>query len=645
MTTPYSFDEFFATNKEETVSPFLTPDSRKWGKYLSVRSALFAGFLLALAFVLSFYSTPASLAFLTAVYFLAGTPALINAIHDISNFEINIDVLMTLAAFLSVVIGSEMEGALLLVLFELSAAMEGMVEQKTRSSVLGLHKLSPRVACVIGENGLLYEKALADIVVGTHILVKAGEIIPLDGQVIEGRSYVNLIHLTGESQPIPKTIDDEVHAGAGNLDGTLTISVTRSSGDSTVNRIIKLITQAQDAKPKIEQFLDRFGKYYASTIILLSLGFALALPAFWGLPYFGTEGGVYRALAFLIAASPCALILATPTAYLSALSSCARRGILPKGGIMLDAVSTCTTVALDKTGTLTTGKLTCTAIEQLSGPPLDPTLAIAIAASLERHAVHPIAEALTTFAETKKIRVLPVENFRSIAGYGVEGTVSSPTSSYPAIIGQREFIQEKSQVALPPADQMATYLFVKESLFVFYFTDTLRTNTKKVIADLKKNNLRMVMLTGDHASIAQEVAKKLGIDEVFADLRPEDKLAKVTELSNQAPLVMVGDGINDAPALARATVGISMGKIGSATAVDASDIIFIHDDISLLGWLYKKAHQTRRILKENIALALGVILFATTPALLGWVPLWAAVILHEGGTVLVGLNSLRLLKK
>jgi len=308
---------------------------------------------------------------------------------------------------------------------------------------------------------------------------------------------------------------------------------------------------------------------------------------------------------------------------------------------MLDAVATCTTVALDKTGTLTTGKLTCTGIEQLSGPPLDQNLAIAIAASLERHAVHPIAEALTAFAEAKKIQILPVENFRSIAGYGLEGTVSS----HPAIIGQREFIQEKSQASLPPADQMATYLFVKGSLFVFHFTDTLRTDAKKVISQLKKDNLRVVMLTGDHASSAKEVAAELGIDEVFADLRPEDKLAKVTELAIQAPLVMVGDGINDAPALARATVGISMGKIGSATAVDASDIIFIHDDISLLGWLYKKAHQTRRILRENIALALGVILFATTPALLGLVPLWVAVILHEGGTVLVGLNSLRLLRK
>jgi len=641
MTAPYSFDEFFASNREETVSPFLTPDSRKWGKNLSLRSALFAGFLLVCSFVFSFYSSPASLFFLTAVYFLAGTPALINSLHDLSNFEINIDVLMTLAAFLSVVIGSQLEGALLLVLFELSASMENMVAQKTRSSVLHLHKLSPRVACIIGEDGVIYEKALGEIGIGDRILIKAGEIVPLDGEVLEGRSYVNLVHLTGESQPMAKTTGDDVPAGAGNLDGTLTIRVTRTSADSTVSRIIRLITAAQDAKPKVEQFLDRFGKYYASTIILLSLGFAIALPVFWKLPYLGPEGGIYRALAFLIAASPCALILATPTAYLSAISSCARRGILPKGGITLDAVAKCTTIALDKTGTLTTGKLTCTRVQHLSGPPLDANLVIAIAASLERHAVHPIAEALTDYAKSKNIQTLPVENFRSIAGYGLEGTIAS----HPAIIGQREFIQEKSQAALPPADKMATYLYVQGSLFAFHFTDTLRPQAQKVVEELKKQNLRVIMLTGDHASSAQSVAQELKIDEVFADLRPEDKLLKVTELVQHSPLMMVGDGINDAPALARATVGISMGKIGSATAVDASDIIFIHDDIALLDWLYKKARQTQRILRENIALALGVILLATTPALLGWVPLWIAVILHEGGTVLVGLNSLRLLKR
>lgn len=640
MTTPYSFDEFFASNREETISPFLTPGSRRWGKDLSLRTALFAALLLAIAFVLSFYSPSASSFLLAGVYFLVGTPALINAIHDVLNIEINIDVLMTMAALLSVLIGSELEGALLLVLFELSASLEGMVMQKTRSSVLKLNKISPRVACVIGSDGVIYEKAVAEIAVGTTILIKAGEIVPLDGKVIEGRSDVNLVHLTGESQPVPKTIDDEVPAGAGNLDGTLTLRVTRSSGDSTVSRIIRLITQAQEAKPRIEQFLDKFGKYYASSIIALAFAFALILPLF-NLSFLGTEGSIYRALTFLIAASPCALILATPTAYLSAISSCAKRGILPKGGITLDAVATCQTIALDKTGTLTTGKLSCTDVEQISGAPLDLKEAIGVAAALERHAVHPIAEAITSFAHSQGISMASLSDFNAVAGYGLEGVIEGKAVA----IGHKNFIEEKAQTTLPAAEKMTTYLWMKDRIFAFHFADTIRKEAKIAIENLKNENLRIVMLTGDHEVNARPVADHLGIDECFANLRPEDKLRKVTELAASSELMMVGDGINDAPALARATVGISMGKIGSATAIDASDIIFINDDISRLDWLYRKARKTHRILRENITLALIVILFATTPALLGWVPLWAAVILHEGGTVLVGLNSLRLLKK
>ena len=635
---PYSFDEFFASNREETISPFLTPDSRPWGKNLSLKSALFAGFLLALAFVMSFHSTPISLFFLAGVYFLVGTPALINAIHDLKKFEINIDILMTLAALLSVLIGSQLEGALLLVLFELSGAMEDMVAQKTRSSVLNLHKLSPRVASVVGKDGVIFEKALAEIAVDSLILIRAGEIVPLDGIVVEGQSDVNLVHLTGESQPFSKTIGDDVAAGSGNLDGTLTIRVTRSSGDSTLSRIVRLITQAQESKPRVEQFLDRFGKYYAIAIILLSFAFALLLPWILNLSFLGTEGSVYRALTFLIAASPCALILATPTAYLSAISSCVRRGILPKGGVTLDAVSRCQIVALDKTGTLTTGKLSCVDVEQIGGPPLDVKRALAIASSLERHAVHPIAEAIIHHAQNQGIDFLSVVNFKAIPGFGLEAVVDN----HEAAIGHREFIQQKTDLKLPAK---GTYLWVEGSLFSFYFTDTLKTEVKETIHRLKSENLRVIMLTGDHIVNAKPIAQNLGIDEYFADLRPEDKLKKVSELARESSLMMVGDGINDAPALARATVGISMGKIGSATAIDASDIIFIHDDISLLDWLYRKARQTHRILRENITLALVVILFATTPALLGWVPLWVAVILHEGGTVLVGLNSLRLLKK
>lgn len=656
---PFIFDEFFASGKEESISPFLTPDSRRWGKNLPLKTALFSAFLLFLAFATSFFLPPVSHLFLLFVYFFSGTPALLGSIEDIKNLEINIDVLMTLAALLSVIIGSGMEGALLLVLFELSAAMENMVSDKTKGTLLSLNRLSPRFACVVSSDGTVYDKAVKEIPVGAHLLIKAGEIVPLDGTVIEGSSFVNLFHLTGESHPVSKKKGDEIAAGARNLDGTLTIAVTRTSGDSTLTRIIQLITQAQEAKPELQRFLDRFGKWYAMTIIGLFLVFAITIPLVFPMPYFGKEGGIYRALAFLIAASPCALIIATPTAYLSAISCCARKGILLKGGIILDALAGCKRIAFDKTGTLTTGKLACVSIETVSiaSPICSEDEALAIAYGLERNAVHPIADAIVSFAKEKRIKAKELIDFKAVSGYGLEGKVSLYSKTSSASIGHAEFIGQKIpdslknkweslQTTMQREGHMSTLLLIEETLFLFHFTDTVRPESVAIIERLKKDvHLKPMMLTGDHADIANAVAQTVGIEEVYANLRPEDKLAKVTELSQKEGLIMVGDGINDAPALARSTVGISMGKIGSATAIDASDIVFLNDDLSLLDWLVRKSRQTLTIVKQNITLALCVIVFATTPALLGFIPLWLAVILHEGGTVIVGLNSLRLLKK
>lgn len=638
MSGPIFFDEFFASGKEETISPFLTPRSRSWGKNLGLRSSLLSAGLLAIAFIFSFSSFSLSAVFLIGVYFLSGTPALLNAIHDLKSFEINIDVLMTLAALLSVAIGSPLEGGLLLVLFELSASMENAVEHKTKSALLSLRRISPRMARITLENGKLYECSIREIPIGAKILVKAGEIIPLDGIILEGSAFVNLVHLTGEAQPLSKKAGDTVPAGGLNVDGTLTIEVNRTSGDSTLARIIQMITEAQSSKPKVQQFLDRFGKYYASSIIALATILAFTLPWLLSIPVLGLEGGIYRALTFLIAASPCALIIATPTAYLSAISSCARKGILLKGGALFDAVAQCSQVAFDKTGTLTTGELTCTGVEQLAGPPFDLQKAVSIAASLERHAVHPIAKALVSYGE--KLPLLKLGQFKASAGFGLEAIIDNT----PVAIGHREFILTKKDLSIPPSSGLAAYLLVGEALFLFSFTDTLRPEAKDVIASLKKRTLSIAMLTGDHKASATTVAKSLDIDEVYADLRPEDKLKIVAKLSQEKGLMMIGDGINDAPALARSSVGIAMGKIGSSTAVEASDVVFLNDDLKLLGHLYDKSHQTRRIVKQNLTLALAVIVCATTPATLGWIPLWLAVVLHEGGTVLVGLNSLRLFK-
>lgn len=647
------FDEFFESGMEESISPFLTPSTRKWGINLELKSSILAAALLLSSFLFSHFThyTFLSQLLLLLTFFFAGIPALIGALEDLFSFEINIDILMTLAAFLSVLIGSGQEGALLLVLFSFSGALEESVRTKAKQAISSIKQLAPSKAFVLMEDGSVLEKSVKDIEKGAHLLIKAGQIVPLDGIVIDGASSVNLIHLTGENMPIPKFKGDEVAAGARNLEGSLVIEVTHKSADSTLARIIKLITQAQEAKPKAQRWLDQITQKYAITIISLAFVFAASFPFIFSIPFFGPEGSIYRALAFLIAASPCALIIAIPIAYLSAISACAKKGILLKGGIILDELASCTQIALDKTGTLTVGELVCTQIDALGSLSLEEGLTIAY--GLEKHAVHPVASAITHYAEDQKILPAAITQFEFVPGLGLKGMYRD----LPVFIGNEDYLLPKIPAhALAPLRErlqairhqglLFTILLVGDSPFLFQFKDRLRSDMKETLFKLKSEcGMHLVMLTGDRMESAKAIAEDAGIDEYYAHLRPEDKLQYVTYLVEKGKLAMVGDGINDAPALARATVGISMGKRGSSTAIDASDIVLLQDNIELLSWLVKKARSTVKIVRENLSIALLAILVATTPALLGWIPLWLAVLLHEGGTVLVGLNALRLLRK
>ena len=654
---PYTFDEFFASGFQESTSPFLTEKSKIWSKNLGLKSAVASAIFLAIAFVFSFSIQPLSFLFLTFVYFLAGIPALIKTFKDFRSFEINIDVLMTLAAFMAVLIGNALEGALLLVLFELSGAMEESVTFKARGALHKLNELAPTMAWVVEEDGSAYQRSVKEIPVGTKLLIKANEIVPLDGIVTEGFSSVNLVHLTGESAPVTKKPQDEVPAGAKNLESAITIKVTRISADSTLSKIIQLITHAQESKPKLQRWLDKFGKVYASTIIILTVVFTVALPWILSIGFWGDEGSLYRALAFMIAASPCALIIATPTAYLSSISSCAKKGILLKGGVTLDALASCKTIAFDKTGTLTTGDLSISEINYLFGDIQDSNFAMSVAASLERHVIHPISAAITEYAKKNQLKQIDISDFESKAGFGLKGNIALNNEKLQVAIGLSTFIKsllpddlkklmDQKIKELNLEGQVIATCLIGKSIYVIRMKDTIRSKTKDLITLInQKRQLSPVMLTGDHQLSAMSVAKMIGINQVFADLRPEDKLNLVASLSEKKGLAMVGDGINDAPALARATIGISLGKIGSATAVDASDVVLLNDDLFLIDWLIGKSYKTLKIVKQNLFLALSVILLATTPALLGYIPLWLAVILHEGGTVIVGINSLRLLKK
>lgn len=649
---PYDFDEFFLTGLEPTVSPFLTDSSRKWCKNLGLKNTIFSAVLLIFAFLLYGFNQYLSLLLLSIIYFLVGIPAFLSAWQNFKKLDVNINFLMTIAAFISLGIGRPHEGALLLVLFGISNAMEAALTFKTKSAIHNLNKISPTKAFLIEEDGSIHEKSIKEIMVGNNILIKAGEIIPVDGIVVEGTSSINLEHLTGENEPLFIKKDDQVPAGSRNIEGSFTLKVIKTSHESTLSQIIHLISEAQKTKPKIERIFDSFGKPYASIIIFISFFSAILMPFIFSIPFLGMEGSIYRALAFLIAASPCALIIAIPTAYLSGISVCAKKGIILKGGTVFDSLYDCDQIAFDKTGTLTKAKLALVEIKKIYGPSdLD---ALAVAASLEKGSTHPIASAI--ISSYKKKPFLPVKDFKSIPGYGIEAKVKINEKYQNAFIGLLDFIENKlskeqkdlllkeKNIALEKG-QIITVLQVENELFLFKFFDSIRKNMKKIIQELKNQNLKPIMLTGDNLSAANAIAKEVSIDEIHANLRPKDKLELITSFAEKGNLVMIGDGINDAPALAKANVGISMGKVGSTTAVDASDIVLLTDDLSQLPWLFNKTRALRKIVLQNLFLALGVITFASIPALLGYLPLWLAVSLHEGGTFLVGLNSLRLLKK
>lgn len=651
-----TFDEFFELGFQEGYSPFLTPESRRWGINLTLRSSILAAVLLVIAFAFSFMPATAALSnmLLVVIYFLAGVPSLIDAVEDLAAFDINIDVLMTLAAFSSVLIGSGMEGALLLVLFALSGSMEDSVTAKAKSAISSLRKIAPTKAYVVQPNGQIIEKSIKDIDIGDKILVKSGQVIPLDGVVVDGISSVNLVHLNGENVPVRKQVGDRVPAGGRNMEGVLVVNVTHTSGDSTLAKIINLVTQAQESRPRLQRWFDSLSRSYAITIICLSALFTVAMPVVLGIPFLGTEGSLYRSLAFLIAASPCALILAIPIAYLSALGSCANNGILLKGGIALDALASCSVIAFDKTGTLTTSELTCESIEGLdpiSGQKSEELLRIAY--SMEINAVHPIAKSIVAYAQSRELSPVPIRQFESVPGYGLKGVAADGREVY---IGHPDYILsriESRQVErlskrieeIREEGALLAVMLIGNEVAIFKFADTVRPFIKETLQPLKNRGIRLLMLTGDHEESARRIAGQVGLDEYYANLKPDDKYRYVTEISSEKGLAMVGDGINDAPALARATVGICMGKVGSTTAVDAADIVLLHDNIEKLDWLVRKARATQRIVKENLFIATAAILVASLPALAGVVPLWLAVVMHEGGTVIVGLNGLRLLRK
>ncbi|MBF5050531.1 putative cadmium/zinc-transporting ATPase HMA1, chloroplastic [Candidatus Clavichlamydia salmonicola] len=636
---------------EIDFSLLLNANGKKWHHFFSLKMAFTAAGCLICAFVFHLLNKASwSHCFCLLTFFFGGTQALSIAIKELFQFKANIDVLMTLAAFASVIIGSELEGGLLLVLFAISSGLGGAVNSKATGTLDALKKGAPEFATVITDTQPGYKKSIYEIKVGDSVLVKSGEIVPLDGVILNGHSSLNLSLLTGEALPIPCNPGDHIPGGARNLEGSFIMKVLNTGAESALEKTIRLVMQAQESKPKLQQRLGKLSSYYASSIISLSTIFACILPfIFNNIPFFGVEGSLYRSLAFLVAASPCALILAVPIAYLSAINACAKMGVLIKGGIILDALSSCDTIAFDKTGTITTGKLTCVKYEVFN---ISEDLFLPIILGIGELSDHPIAKAFVNFGKHKGISPCAVENYKNLTGFGASASYQNQT----ILIGQPSVLI--NHIAEPLKTKL--YQIVNESLemgricsiavmgsavALFCFEDSIRPGIAETMAILKKTcQMRIVMLTGDHETSARQVGLAAGIEEIYFSMRPEDKLNKIKELASKSSLIMVGDGMNDAPALAYATVGIAMGQGGSPTATEAADIVLLQDNISTLVHLISKASQTRRIVTQNLMIAGSVICGISLPALLGIIPLWLAVILHEGGTIFVGLNALRLLR-
>jgi heavy metal translocating P-type ATPase len=649
-----SFQRFFELGGEESASPFLDTQAKKISRNLALKSACLAAVLLFVAAVFRYCVTePLWVIPLAFVFLLVGTPALVAASQDvIERKDVNIDVLNTLAAFGALLIGSGLEGGLLLVLFALAGSLEDMVTLKAKSALCAMYEFSPTRACVVGEGGYFTERAVDDVRVGEKIAVRSGEIVPLDGKVVKGQATVSLAHITGESAPLSVGVGQNVVSGARVGDGSIEVEVTLSSHDSTVAHLVALITRAHSSKPKLSQLFERWNRLYALSVIGCSAALLLVLPWLLGISFAGEGGSIIRSVSFLITASPCALILAVPITYLGSLGASARKGAILKGSTIIDRIALCDVVAFDKTGTLTEGRLGVEKMVPLNDESHSSYRdVLRWAASLERHAVHPIAGALVEASEASGETPAEVEQVHVVPGEGVSGMVAIDGQKRSMFIGGVDPAFRLLGVRIPSVLEeeryrgrvLAVLVIERKEAYVFVLHDALRLTSKAVVQDLKNLDKHVVLLTGDNAKSAQLVAKSLGIDEVQSELTPEQKMETVAALSAQRGVLMVGDGINDAPALARSTVGVSMGKLSSATAREASDVVLLNNDLSLLVWLFAKAGQTRAIVRQNVSLAILSMIVGITTALQGILPLWMAVTIHEGSTLLVGLNALRLL--
>jgi Cd2+/Zn2+-exporting ATPase len=576
----------------------------------------------------------------------------------------DMNLLMVVAALGATVIGQWFEAATVAFLFALSILLEAWSVGRARRAVTALMALTPPKARVIhgadahdtphangggrenhdGEHEHMMD--VADVPVGAMVLVKPGEKFPLDGKVTKGQTSVNQAPITGESMPVPKAPGSDVFAGTINGDGTVEFTTTKTAGDTTVAHIVKMVGEAQSNRAPSEQWVERFARYYTPAVMILAVGVMLIPPLLLGGAW---SKWFYEGLVLLVIACPCALVISTPVSIVAALASAAKNGVLIKGGLYVEAPGRLKAIALDKTGTLTEGRPTVREIVPLSGH--TEAELIEIAAAIEAQSEHPLARAVVAFAQARGIRPKSAQEYQAVKGKGASAVLDGK----PVWIGSHLYLEERGQETPEMHEKLESLSSAGSSVVVIgndehvcgfiAVADRVRPAAKAVVAELRAAGIeRVVMLTGDNKGTGQAIGRETGVDEVKAELLPEDKVKAVEDLVGRyGQVAMVGDGVNDAPAMARATLGIAMGAAGTDAAIETADIALMSDDLSRLPWLIRHSRRTLSVIRQNIIASLGVKAVFVALTLLGHASLWAAIAADTGMSLLVVVNALRLL--
>jgi Cd2+/Zn2+-exporting ATPase len=622
-----------------------------WDRWSLAGTAVLCWLFLGIALVAEHFTTAppwVPVAFFVLSYLAGGTFAAITALQDLFlERKVSVDFLMITAAIGAAIVAHWEEGAILLGLFSTSNALEHHALGRTRRAVRALMALSPAVATVL-RDGQERVVRIEELRLGDTVLVRPGERVAVDGCVLVGETAIDQAAITGESIPVGKVVGDQCFAGTINTYGAIQVRVDRLHQESTLARIVQFVEQAQAEKSATQRFTDRFEGWYAVGVIVFAILVGVIPPLLLGEAW---EPSIYRAITLLVVASPCALVISTPASTLSGLANAARNGILFKGSAALEDIGETRTIAFDKTGTLTVGRPALTDVVSLNAG-WDEERILRLAASAERLSEHHTAAAIVQGAGDRGVPLDEAVAFRAFAGKGIYAQVDGDE----VLVGNQVLFAEFGVTVPAAAAEVADRLRDegKSAVFagdpsalrgVIAVADTVRPSARGVIAALKAEGItRIVMLTGDNQRVADAIGAELGIEEVYADLLPEEKLRLIEELQADGPVTMVGDGVNDAPALATASIGVAMGGAGTDVALETADVVLMADDLGKLPYAVSLSRRTRRTIRQNLAFSLGVIVVLVTATLTRGIPLPLGVVGHEGSTVIVVLNGLRLLR-